>query len=75
MTTAMPIGSAVEVNCPDGIYRERRTLDENTATFDKVPSQECTLLFKGGVPAKYAPLKYGTYYCSLTGATAVCTLQ
>lgn len=75
VTTPMPAGTGLEVNCPDGQFRERVTLTENTAVFDHVPSQECTLLFKGGVPAKYAPLKYGTYYCSLTGATAVCTLQ
>ena len=75
LTTTMPAGTSVEVNCPDGVYRERRVLTENTAVFDRVPSQECTLLFKGGVPAKYSPLKYGTYYCSLTAATAVCTLQ
>ena len=75
LTTPMPAGTSLEVNCPDGVYRERRLVTENTAIFDKVPTQECTLLFKGGVPAKYSPLKYGTYYCSLTAATAVCTLQ
>lgn len=74
LTTPMPAGTSLEVNCPGG-YRERQTVTENTAIFDRVPTQDCTLLFKGGVPAKYSPLKYGTYYCSLTGPTAVCTLQ
>jgi hypothetical protein len=73
VSTPMPAGTGLEVACADGSYRERRTLVENTATFDGVPSEDCTLLFKGGVPAKYQPLKYGTWYCSLTGATAVCT--
>jgi hypothetical protein len=75
VTTPMPSGTILEVDCPDGSYRERRPLEENTAVFDSVPSEDCILLFKGGVPAKYQPLKYGTFYCSLTGATAVCTRQ
>jgi hypothetical protein len=75
VTTAMPSGTLLEVDCPDGTYRERHPLQDNTAVFDAVPSEDCWLLFKGGTPAKYQPLRYGTYYCSLTGATAVCTRQ
>ena len=75
LTTPLPAGTQLEVNCPDGSYRERKSPVENTATFDGVPSEECALLFKGGTPAKYSPVKYGTYYCSLTSSTAVCTLK
>ena len=72
VSTGLAPSASLEIKCPGG-YRERAQITENTATFEGVPDEECTLLFKGGVPAKYNPLGWGTYYCRLTGTTAVCT--
>jgi hypothetical protein len=62
---------SLEVQCPSG-YRTRVDLNENTAVFNSMPPEECTMLFKGGTPARFRPVAAGTYYCGLTGATAVC---
>ncbi len=67
-----PPGASLELKCPNG-YRERSMIQENTAKFTNVPNDQCTLMFKGGVPARYSGMTWGTWYCSLSGTTAVCT--
>ena len=61
----------MEVNCPSG-HRVRTNVETNTAIFNSVPDEDCALLFKGGMPAQYRPIRAGTYYCSLSGGTAIC---
>lgn len=68
----LPDSTTLELKCPNG-FRERAHVKVNTAIFDNVPNEQCTLYFKGGVPAKYNPLNWGTYYCSISGTTAVCS--
>lgn len=65
-------GAQVEIQCPDG-WRGRGELIENTATIEGVPDDKCTLNLKGGVPARFSPITWGTWYCQLTGTTAVCS--
>jgi hypothetical protein len=72
VTSPLPAGSFLELTCSNG-YRVRSDIELNTATFESVPQDECTLHFKGGVPAKYRPVRWGTFYCGLSGTTAVCT--
>ena len=65
--------NAAEINCPSG-YRGRESITQNTAMFTGIPAnQDCTVFLKGGAPAKYSPVRAGTYYCGLTGVTLVCT--
>lgn len=68
----MHAGAAIEITCPDG-WRGRVEIVENTATFDGVPDDRCTLNVKGGVPARFSPITWGTWFCELTGTTAVCS--
>lgn len=75
MTREIDASASLELTCSGSGYRERRNIEENTAVFDNVPDEDCLLLFKGGVPARYNRIRWGTYYCSLTGTTAVCTRQ
>lgn len=72
VSAAVDPSAQLEVTCPNG-YRERASIIENVATFDGLPSEACVLHFKGGTPARYNGLRSGTYQCSLTGTTAVCT--
>ncbi|MCB9686505.1 MAG: hypothetical protein H6738_08615 [Alphaproteobacteria bacterium] len=71
-TTELPRGSSFELTC--ATYRERAAITLNTAVFEGVPEQEdCTLFFKGSVPARFHPISPGTWSCGLTGNVAVCT--
>ena len=54
-------GSAIEITCPDG-WRSRVEIVENTATLNDVPNDKCTLHVKGGVPAKFSPISWGTWF-------------
>jgi len=72
VTSELPPGASLEITCASG-WRERVSITENTGIFDNVPNEDCTLQFKGGVPARYHHITQGTFYCSLTGTTAVCT--
>ncbi len=72
VTTGLPESTTLELKCPNG-HRERASIKVNTASFYNVPKEACTLYFKGGVPAKYNPLNWGTYYCALSDTTAVCS--
>lgn len=72
LTTEMPPGAWLELTCSGG-FRARADVKTNTAVFDGVPNEECTLFFKGGPPAKYRPMRWGTWSCGLSGTTAVCT--
>lgn len=74
VTTPLPPGAALELTCSNG-FRVRSEVVTNTASFDSVPNEECTLFFKGTVPAKYRPMSPGTWWCSLSGVTAICKLQ
>ena len=67
----LPPGANIEVQCPDG-YRQRSPVVENTASFEDVPQDRCTLMVKGAVPARFSPITWGTWFCTLTGTTAVC---
>lgn len=62
-----------EMSCNSGEYRQRMDIVDNTATFNDVPSGECTLFFKGGTPAQYRGVTAASWRCSLTGTTAVCS--
>lgn len=72
LTTDLPAGASLELTCSDG-FRSRVDISLNTAVFESVPDEECTLFFKGGVPAKFRPIRAGTWSCGLSGTTAVCT--
>lgn len=72
LTTDLPAGASLELTCSDG-FRLRVEVAQNAAVFDGVPAEECTLFFKGGVPAKFRPMREGTWSCGLSGTTAVCT--
>ncbi len=65
-------GSWFELTCPSG-YRERARITENTGVFNSVPDEPCTLHFKGGAPAKFSPIRWGTHQCLLSSSTAICT--
>ena len=70
--TSSTASNAAEINCPSG-HRSRESIAQNTVKFTGVPAnQDCTILLKGGIPAKYRPVRAGTYYCALTGVTLVC---
>jgi hypothetical protein len=71
LTTELPTGSSLELTCSGG-FRSRVDVTLNTAVFESVPDEECTLFFKGGVPAKFRPIRAGTWSCGLSGTTAVC---
>lgn len=72
VTTALPPGAALELTCNNG-FRVRSEVVVNTAVFASVPDEECTLFFKGSVPARFRPIRTGTWSCGLAGSTAVCT--
>lgn len=67
----LPPGASIEIQCPEG-YRDRQQVIENTATFEGVPDDRCSMMVKGAVPARFSPISEGTWYCQLTGTTAVC---
>jgi hypothetical protein len=63
----------LEVTCGN-TYRERANFTENAATFEAVPAKEaCELHFKGGTPARYRPITPGSWRCTISNTTAVCT--
>lgn len=62
----------LEISCADGA-RQRADIETNTATFDGITRDDCTLFFKGGSPAQYRPIVAGSWRCGLTATTAVCT--
>jgi len=70
--TPLAGGAWLELTCGSG-FRARADVLENTAVFDGVPEEDCILLFKGGAPAKYRPITWGTWMCSVPGTVAVCT--
>jgi hypothetical protein len=65
------IGQRLELHCP-GDYRERQPIEDNTSVFDNVPNDECSLLLKGGAPARFDAIRWGTYYCSVSGPILTC---
>jgi hypothetical protein len=72
ITTELPKGAAMELTCPGG-FRLRTEVLSNVAVFDGVPTAgECTLFFKGGVPARYQPMGPGNWSCGIHGSAAVC---
>ena len=65
----------LEVDCPSG-FRERTPLSAGQGRFAYVPKEDCTLWFKGGVPAQYGPVRGGqTLDCEIVGTTAVCVAR
>jgi hypothetical protein len=64
--------NAVELTCPSG-FRNRAAVERRTALFEGVPREDCGLMFKGGPPLRYRPLDWGTYTCSVTVSTVICT--
>ena len=65
--------SGVELVCGAGSYRLRKSFAGGVANFSGVPGGQCTLYFKGGIPAKFTPVVRGkSYNCSIVGTTAVC---
>jgi len=67
----LPPGASIEVQCTAG-YRDRQRVVDNTTVFNDVPVDQCTMLVKGAIPARFSPISEGTWYCRLTGTTAVC---
>ena len=64
---------AVELICGGGSYRLRQAFSAGVTKFGGVPGGQCTLYFKGGIPAKFTPVSRGkSYNCSIIGQTAVC---
>ncbi len=65
--------SLLELKCPSG-YRNRASVETNTAVFDGVPENEdCDMFWKGGsAPAKARDIRPGTWYCQQTGSTGIC---
>lgn len=64
---------AVELICGAGSYRKRQPFAAGVTKFGGVPGGQCTLYFKGGIPAKFTPVSRGrSYNCSIIGQTAVC---
>ena len=64
---------AVELICGAGSYRKRQSFTAGVTKFGGVPGGQCTLYFKGGIPAKFTPVSRGrSYSCSIIGQTAVC---
>ena len=64
---------AVELDCGSGSYRTRKSFAGGVAKFSGVPGSNCALYFKGGIPAKFTPVRAGkSYSCSIIGTTAVC---
>jgi hypothetical protein len=63
----------LELTCSGAGYRERGDIATNTSTFNSVPAGDCTLYFKGATPAQYRGMSHGSWRCSLTGTTAVCS--
>ena len=72
LTSALPPSASLELTCASG-YRTRTEIGLNTAVFDGVPSEQCTMFFKGSVPAKFGPISEGTWSCGLSNTVAVCT--
>ena len=69
--TPLAGGAWLELNCGTG-FRARADVLENTAVFEGVPREDCILNFKGGAPAKFKPVTWGTYQCTLDDTTALC---
>ncbi|MCP4807566.1 MAG: protein kinase [Proteobacteria bacterium] len=65
--------TTMEVTCPSG-YRKRASVTGGKASLSDVPSESCTVLFKGaGAPVKYSPVGGGMRKtCTVTGVTANC---
>lgn len=73
LTTQLPPSASLEITCTSG-FRTRTDVSLNTAVFDGIPGNEqCTMFFKGSVPAKYGPISQGTWSCGLSNTVAVCT--
>jgi hypothetical protein len=72
LTSVMASSASLELTCPGG-YKVRSDIRTNTAIFEGVQSSECTLWFKGTVPAKFQPMSAGTWSCGLSNTIAVCT--
>lgn len=65
--------SWVYVQCPSG-FRERGTFEAGEAVVHGLPSEACTLSFKGGTPARYSGVRGGQRLtCTLSGTLATCT--
>lgn len=64
---------SVELVCPQAGYRDRAPLAEGLAELNGAPVEDCTLYFKGGVPAQFTPVRGGEQLvCTLVATTAVC---
>ncbi|MCB9760050.1 MAG: hypothetical protein H6739_09475 [Alphaproteobacteria bacterium] len=67
--------SKVELVCMgDAPYRERFDLSQGRVGFPGVPEgADCTVYFKGGAPAQFAPVRRGQVLrCNIVGTTATC---
>jgi hypothetical protein len=63
----------MEVTCAAAGYRERGNFSNGVASVSNVPSSNCQILFKGGVPAKFGPVGGGrSLTCRFVGTTADC---
>lgn len=63
--------TSIEVVCPSG-FRQRAALIDGIASLDSLPAASCVANFKGGPPARFAPLSAGTWRCQYTGTTMSC---
>jgi len=63
--------SAVEVVCPS--TRLRGSFSGGVASIPGVPGEDCSIMFKGGPPAQYKPVRGGqSVSCTFVGTTASC---
>ncbi len=63
----------IEVNCPSGFRQQAGISPGGSATISGVPTEICTLFFKGGAPARFSPVSGGqSLSCYIQGSTAVC---
>jgi hypothetical protein len=66
--------SKLEVKCPRSGIRQQANFSGGTASVGGIPSEDCTLFFKGpGASPKFGPVRPGrTLSCTFIGTTASC---
>jgi hypothetical protein len=74
LLTDDPPHQQLEIACVDGT-RIRGDITNHTVVFQSVPDTDCTLLYKGGPPVQFSPIRWGTWRCQVDGSQAICTQQ
>ena len=74
LLTDAPPHHQLELACVDG-SRAREEIVNHTVVFRSVPDTDCTLVYKGGPPVQFSPMRWGTWRCQVDGSQAICTQQ